>query len=186
MNKYFGAAANEDTVDQQTDQLTSGYNLSSNLVYTEPAGDDGQIQANFSANFSRSRSDKRTNSFNPSSKLYDEIDSLLSNEYQNDYSTLRGGLSYRFRTDDLNFSAGVTYQQSSLKGEQIFPLPNTLKKDYTRFLANTRVQYKLSESSNLRFNYNSNINPPSISQLQNTPDNTNSLFLRSGNPELDE
>ena len=186
LNKYFGAAANEDTVDQQTDQLTSGYNLSSNLVYTEPAGDDGQIQANFSAIFSRSSSDKRSNSFNPSSKLYDEIDSLLSNEYQNDYSTLRGGLSYRFRTDDLNFSAGVTYQQSSLKGEQIFPLPNTLKKDYTKFLANTRVQYKLSENSNLRFNYNSNINPPSISQLQNTPDNTNSLFLRSGNPELDE
>lgn len=186
LNKYFGAAASEDTVDQQTDQLTSGYNLSSNLVYTEPAGDDGQIQANFSANFSRSSSDKRTNSFNPSSKLYDEIDSLLSNEYQNDYSTLRGGLSYRFRTDDLNFSAGVTYQQSSLNGEQIFPLPNILKKDYTKFLANTRVQYKLSENSNLRFNYNSNINPPSISQLQNTPDNTNSLFLRIGNPELDE
>lgn len=186
LNKSFGAAANEDTVDQQTDQLTSGYNLSSNLVYTEPAGDDGQIQANFSANFSRSSSDKRTNSFNPSSKLYDEIDSLVSNEYQNDYSTLRGGLSYRFRTDDLNFSAGVTYQQSSLKGEQIFPLPKILKKDYTKFLANTRIQYKLSENSNLRFNYNSNINPPSISQLQNTPDNTNSLFLRSGNPELDE
>ena len=186
LNKYFGAAAGEDTIDQQTDQLTSGYNLSSNLVYTEPAGNDGQIQANLSANFSSSSSDKRTNSFNPASQLYDEIDSLLSNEYQNDYSTLRGGLSYRFRTDELNFSAGVTYQQSSLKGEQIFPLPNTLKKDYNRFLANTRVQYKFSENSNLRFNYNSNINPPSISQLQNTPDNTNSLFLSTGNPELDE
>lgn len=175
-----------DINDQRTDQLTKGYNLSSNLVYTEPVGDDGQLQASFTANFSRSQSDKETNSFNPAAQLYDQIDSLLSNEYQNDYSTLRGGLSYRFRTEDLNLSAGVSYQQSSLKGEQIFPLSNTLKKDYTKFMPNARIQYKLSENSNLRFNYNANINPPSISQLQNTPDNTNSLFLRSGNPELDE
>ena len=185
MNKFFGIGpAGEDTVDQQTGQLTNGYNLSSNLVFTEPAGDDGQIQANFSANFTNSRSDKRTNSFNSVSQVYNDLDSLLSNEYQNDYSTLRGGLSYRFRTEELNLSAGLSYQQSSLKGEQIFPLSNTLKKEYTRFLPNARIQYKLSESSNLRFNYNANINPPSISQLQNTPDNTNTLFLRSGNPEL--
>jgi hypothetical protein len=186
-SKYFGTGPlNEDSIDQQTEQLTKGYNLSSNLVYTEPAGNDGQIQANFSANLNNNRSDKKTNSFNSVSQIYNDLDSLLSNEYQNDYSTLRGGLSYRFRTEDWNLSAGVSYQQSSLKGEQIFPLSNILKKDYSKFLPNTRIQYKLSESSNLRFNYNANINPPSISQLQNTPDNTNTLFLRSGNPELNE
>lgn len=187
LSKYFGVgAASEDTINQQTKQPTNGYNLSSNLIYTEPVGTDGQIQANFNANFSRSRSDKRTNSFNSATALYDDIDSLLSNEYQNDYLTLREGLSYRFRTEALNFSAGLSYQKSSLTGEQIFPLSSTIKKDYTRFLPNARIQYKLSESSNLRFNYNTNINPPSISQLQNSPDNTNSLFIRSGNPELNE
>ena len=187
MSKYFGVGlANEDTIDQQTNQPTNGYNLSSNLVYTEPVGTDGQIQANFNANFSRSKSDKRTNSFNSVTLLYDDIDSLLSNEYQNDYATLREGLSYRLRTEELNFSVGLSYQQSSLTGEQVFPLVSTIKKDYTKLLPNARIIYGFSESSNLRFNYNANINPPSISQLQNTPDNTNSLFLRSGNPELNE
>lgn len=187
LDKFLGVGpAKEDTIDQQTGQLTNGYNLSSNLVYTEPAGDDGQIQANFSANFNSSKSDKRTNSYNSVTRIYDDIDSLLSNEYQNDYRTLRGGLSYRFRTEELNLSAGLSYQQSSLMGNQIFPSKSTLEKDFTKFLPNARIQYKLSESSNIRFNYNANINPPSISQLQNTPDNTNSLFLRSGNPELNE
>lgn len=180
-----GPAA-DDTTNQKTDQLTSGYNLSSNLVYTEPVSEDAQIQANITANFSRSQSDKRTNSFNPISQLYDEVDSLLSNEYKNDYSTLRGGLSYRIRSDELNLSAGISYQLSSLKGEQIFPVPGTLKKEYTKFLPNARIQYKFSESGNLRFNYNANINPPSISQLQYTVDNTNPLFLNAGNPDLNE
>ncbi len=187
LNKYFGAATlNEDTTNQRTDQLTNGYNLSSNLVYTEPIGVDAQIQANFTANFSRSKSDKNANSFNPATQLYDELDTLLSNEYQNDYSTLRGGLSYRYRTEELNISTGVSYQKSSLKGEQIFPLAGTLKKDYSNLLPNARVSYKFSESSNVRFNYNANINAPSIGQLQNTPDNSNSLFLSSGNPGLNE
>jgi hypothetical protein len=187
LSKYFGAGpANEDTINQQTNQPTNGYNLSSNLIYTEPVGTDGQIQANFNANFSRSKSDKRTNSFNTTTLLYDDIDSLLSNKYQNDYKTFREGLSYRYRTDALNFSAGLSYQQSTLTGEQLFPLSSTIKKNYTKFLPNARIQYKLSATSNLRFNYNANINPPSISQLQNTPDNTNSLFLRSGNPDLNE
>lgn len=187
LDEYFVTAqSDEDTINQKTNQLTGGYNLSSNLVYTEPVGVDAQVQANFSASFSRSRSDKRTNSFNIISQLYDEIDSLLSNEYENDYSTLRGGLSYRYRTEELNFSAGMSYQQSSLTGDQIFPLLNTLKKNYRAFLPNARMNYKFSESSNIRLTYFANTNAPSISQLQNTPDNTNSLFLSRGNPELVE
>ena len=187
MNKFFGAGrANEDTTDQKTNQLTNGFNISSNLVYTEPVGESGQIQTNFTVNFNKNKSDKRTNSYSSITQLYDNLDSLLSNEYQNNYTTLRGGVSYRFRTEVLNFSTGLSYQQSLLKGEQIFPSAGTLKKDYTRFLPNARIQYKFSESSNLRFNYHANINPPSISQLQNTPDNSNALFLKNGNPELDE
>lgn len=175
----------EDTTDQLTNQLTKGYNISSDLNYTEPIGENAQLQASFSANFSRNKSDKKANLFNPTTNFYENLDSLLSNEYQNDYRTLRGGLSYRYRNEEFNLSAGFYYQQSNLKGEQIFPLPNVLRREYSRLLPNARLQYKFSETSNLRINYNSGLNPPSISQLQNTPDNTNSLFLRSGNPNLD-
>jgi hypothetical protein len=37
---------------------------------------------------------------------------------------------------------------------------------------------------NLRLNWNTNTNPPSISQLQNVVDNSNPLSLSAGNPEL--
>lgn len=187
LSEYIVAGtSNNETIDQETNQLTKGYNISSNLNYTEPMGENAQLQASINANFSRNKSDKRANSLNPATQLYDVLDSLLSNEYQNDYRTLRGGLSYRYRTEELNVSAGFSYQQSSLRGEQIFPSSNIMEKDYNNLLANARIQYKISETSNLRFNYNPSINPPSISQLQNTPDNTNSLFLTSGNPNLSE
>lgn len=186
LNKFFSSLIDEDTTDQITNQLTKGYNISSDLNYTEPIGENAQLQASINANFSRSRSDKKANLFNPLTNLYDDLDSILSNEYQNDYRRFRGGLSYRYRTDELNLSAGLFYQHSYLKGEQIFPISTLLKKDYAKFLSNARLQYKFSETSNLRINYNAEINPPSINQLQNTVDNTNSLFLRTGNPDLNE
>lgn len=187
LDKYFtSASANEDTIDQQTKQLTDGYNLSTNLVYTEPVDIDAQIHANITASFSRNNSDKNTNSFDAAAQFYSSLDTSLSNEYQNDYTTLRGGLSYRYRTEELNFSAGLSYQNSALEGNQIFPTAFFIKKDYSNFLPNARLQYRFSQSSNLRLSYNANVNPPSISQLQNTLDNTNSLFLRTGNPELNE
>ncbi|NWF88248.1 MAG: TonB-dependent receptor [Ignavibacteriaceae bacterium] len=187
MNEYFETGQSSlDTINQQTKQLTTGYNISSNLVYTEPVGEEAQVQASFNVNLSRNKSDKKTNSFNLISQNYDDIDSLLSNEYQNDYSTMRGGLSYRYRTDELNISAGVSYQHSLLDGNQFFPTKHQTGKLYKALLPNARVTYRFSESSNIRFNYFANTNPPSISQLQNTVDNTNSIFLSTGNPELKE
>lgn len=187
LDEYFEAGQTiEDTIDQNTKQLTTGYNISSNLVYTEPMGEAAQIQANFNANLNRSESDKKTNSFNLISQNYDEIDSLLSNEYQNDYSTILGGLSYRYRTEEFNISTGFSYQYSALKGNQLFPTKQETKRLFRALLPNVRMTYKFSESSNIRFNYFANTNPPSISQLQNTVDNTNSIFLSTGNPELKE
>lgn len=186
-NEYFNNnQISEETIDQELKQLTDGYNLFSNLVYTEPLWENSQIQMNISGNFSKNRSDKKTNAFNSITNLYDELDSLQSNEFENKYSTVRGGISYRIRTDEINFSAGINYQNSYLKGEQIFPSSNLVSKKFDAVLPNARFSYKLSESSNLRINYFANTNPPSINQLQNTLDNTNSLFLSTGNPNLRE
>jgi hypothetical protein len=43
---------------------------------------------------------------------------------------------------------------------------------------------KFSKEENLRLMYRASTNPPSISQLQDVLDNSNPLFLTSGNPDL--
>jgi hypothetical protein len=86
----------------------------------------------------------------------------------------------------MNFNAGLSYQHSSLKGEQIYPYYYQVKKEYNNLLWNARFSYRFTQTNNIRLNYNTNVNAPSISQLQNTIDNSNPLYLRTGNQFLNE
>jgi hypothetical protein len=48
------------------------------------------------------------------------------------------------------------------------------------------VVYFFTKERNLEFNYNKQTNTPSIEQLQDYIDNSNELFLRNGNPNLNQ
>ncbi|MCG7859629.1 outer membrane beta-barrel family protein, partial [Flavihumibacter sediminis] len=56
----------------------------------------------------------------------------------------------------------------------------------SNLLPNAFFRKKLSERSNIRIFYRSSTNNPSVNQLQNVINNTNPLFLNTGNPELEQ
>ncbi|MDP3830508.1 MAG: TonB-dependent receptor [Ignavibacteriaceae bacterium] len=184
-NQYFLSGGIE-FLDQNTDQFVNSYSLSSNINYTEPLTEESQLQLNVAGSLSKNSSDKKTYNINPISNLHDLLDPLLSNEYDNDYVRFIPGISYRIRSEEMNFNAGLSYQHSSLKGEQIYPYYYQVKKEYNNLLWNARFSYRFTQTNNIRMNYNTNVNAPSISQLQNTIDNSNPLYLRTGNQFLNE
>jgi hypothetical protein len=184
-NQYFLSGGIE-FLDQNTDQFVNSYSLSSNINYTEPLTEESQLQLNVAGSLSKNSSDKKTYNINPISNTHDLLDPLLSNEYDNDYVRFIPGISYRIRSEEMNFNAGLSYQHSSLKGEQIYPYYYQVKKEYNNLLWNARFSYRFTQTNNIRLNYNTNVNAPSISQLQNTIDNSNPLYLRTGNQFLNE
>jgi hypothetical protein len=184
-NQYFLSGGIE-FLDQNTDQFVNSYSLSSNINYTEPLTEESQLQLNVAGSLSKNSSDKKTYNINPISNTHDLLDPLLSNEYDNDYVRFIPGISYRIRSEEMNFNAGLSYQHSLLKGEQIFPDTFQVKKEYNNLLWNARFSYRFTQTNNIRMNYNTNVNAPSISQLQNTIDNSNPLYLRTGNQFLNE
>jgi hypothetical protein len=162
---------------------TSGLSVTTNLNYTEPLGKNSLLQANYNNNFNRNSTDKE------SFRIDDELENLgrmdsLSNVYDNDYITNRGGLSYLYKKGDLRFSSGIDYQRADLTGKQVFPQEMSINKTFASFLPNLMINYKMSEKANLRFSYRTSTNAPSVNQLQNVIDNTNRLSLSSGNPDL--
>lgn len=171
---------------REIDNPVNGYTLGGNIVYTESIGEKGMLQFNLNSSLTNSKSNKKANLFNPADNTYSLFDTLRSNEYNNDYTTFRPGVSYRWRDDFLNLMAGVSYHSSSLNGEQVFPYTETVDKTFQQILPNFRLQLQFSRSENLRLQYSTNINQPSISQLQRTVDNSNPLALRTGNPALSE
>ncbi|NLO18326.1 MAG: outer membrane beta-barrel protein [Ignavibacteria bacterium] len=173
-----------DTVDQNSTLKSNGYTLGTRMVYTEPIADNGQLQINYNANLQNNYSDKLTYNWNSIFSDYTVLDSILSNRFDNDYLTQRAGIGYNFRNEAMNLDLSLNYQRADLQSDQEFP--NLFEKNYAfdNFLPSLRFQYKFSKSLDWRMRYFSSTQAPSITQLQNIIDNTNSLQLSAGNPAL--
>jgi len=173
-----------DTVDQSGKALSKGISLSSNLVYTEPVGEKGQIQMNYNLSWSENDNDKKTYNYDNEIHDYTLFDTLLSNIYTNNYITHSIGSGYIYRTEKANLNAGLTYQYANLEGNTSFPFQDSTHKSFSNLLPNVRLNYKFTNLINLRAVYRARTNAPSISQLQLVIDNSNPLLLSTGNPAL--
>lgn len=173
-------------IDQKSTNYTDGYNLSTNVTYTEPIGKLSQLMFNYNPSYSYNNADKETFNLDPANSIYTDFDTLLSNKYTNTYTTHNGGVSYRFSDKDkkTNLMLSVNGQYATLDGDQEFPRTFSLQKNFTSILPRAMFNYKFSKTKNLRLFYRSSTNAPSISQLQNVIDNSNQLLLKTGNPDL--
>ena len=171
---------------QFTDNETSGRTISTNLIYTEPVGKKGQLQFNYNPSFTTNKADRQTFQFDDVTAKYSELDTTLSNIFNNTYNTQNTGVTYRIGDRDNQFSVGVNYQRSSLESEQLFPDRGDISRKFSNMLPNLQWRKKISPRSSVRLFYRSNVNAPSINQLQNVIDNSNPLYINAGNPELDQ
>ncbi len=183
---YQGASNTADTLNQQTPVFTDGYTLSSRLAYTEPLGTISLLQFTYNPSYSVNNSDNKKYNFSAGSNVYSAIDTSLSNTYENHYTTQNGGIAYRLRVTGLNAMAGVSYQVGQLRGEQDFPYTSTITRTYYDLLPNAMMTYNIAEHTNLRMFYRTSTSAPSISQLQDIINNSNTLQLSTGNPNLNQ
>lgn len=170
--------------DQRTDSKSNGYTVSSNISLTENVGRGGQLQFNYTPSYTKNYSDRKTYNFDQSTSEYSTTDLRLSNEFDNTYMTNRIGGSYRQRIKKTMVTAELNYQNAQLSGKQNYPLEFKIDRTFNNILPSAMVMYRGTDGKSFRFNYRTSTNAPSISQLQNVVDNSNPLFLRTGNPNL--
>jgi len=155
-----------------------------NLSYTEPTGKYSQLQLSYNPGYYEGYSDKLTNDYNRNARQYKDFNTPLSNEYFNVYSTQKAGISYKFNKDKLNVTVGADAQQATLLGDQTFPVAFNVRQSFNSLLPNMHFNYKISKANNVRINYRTSTNIPSMTQLQNVLDVSNPLQVKAGNTEL--
>lgn len=173
-----------DSLNQQSGLHAVNYTIGGSIVYTEPIKKTGQISLTYNPTFTNSQSDKSTYNYEAISDNYTSLDSALSNRFNNKYITNKLGIAYRYNKDKLRWMLGLNGQSALLNSTQSFPYTFTVKKHFLSLLPNAEFNYKFSNTENIRINYRTSTNAPSVSQLQNVIDNSNSLLLSTGNPEL--
>ena len=177
--------AEDSTSRRLTDQASSGYQINSNLVYTEPVGENSQLQVNYNPNFTKSTSTQTTFGYNTVEDKYSEFLQNFSNKFDNKTMAQNAGLTYRYGTREKQINIGANYQHTNLNGVQTYPTNQTVDKTFSNVLPNAMVRYSFSPRSNFRFMYRTNVNQPSINQLQNVIDPINAPVYTAGNPNLD-
>jgi hypothetical protein len=167
-----------------TDQASKTFQVSTNISYSEPLGENSQLQFTYNPRLSKSESDQQTFELNPIENKYNLFQDRLSNVLKNTTTAQNGGLSYRWGDRDRMVSFGVNYQSTNLKSDQTFPTQVRVNKTFSNVLPNAMVRYKLSTRSNFRLFYRTNVNEPSVTQLQSVIDVTNAPVYTIGNVNL--
>ncbi|MCE6992915.1 TonB-dependent receptor domain-containing protein [Dyadobacter sp. CY323] len=185
-NLYYDtfAAMRGDTIDQQSYTNSNGMAWGSNVIYTEPISSTGQLQFNYGLTLSNSNSSRDTYNMSFDDNTYSDLDTLLTNNFDNRYLTNRAGIGYRFRKNSWSANLGVDYQNTGLYSEQLAPNNVKVDQSFSNFLPNFMLSYRSKSGTQFRTFFRSSTNQPSISQLQNVIDNSNPLSLTAGNPNL--
>jgi hypothetical protein len=188
INKFYnpnGSLFRQDTLNQQSTTAgdLKGYNIKA--VYTEPIWKRSLLEFSVSRSNSISTAEKSTFDYNKGSGKFDQVNPLLSNDFENTYGFTNGGIRIRKQKKNYNFAVGANWQQAELEGKITTGNKDSLiNKTFKNILPNARFQYNFTRFKNFSLTYNTATNQPSMSQLQPVPDISNPLNIKDGNPYL--
>ena len=181
---YEGPIFTSDIIDQKSNSNTQTMGINSNVTYTEPLGSKSLLQLSYNISYSDNNSDRITNSWDIINQAYSSFENDLSNELTNGYLTNRAGIGYRLRGEKSNLQADISFQHAGLSADQKIPYEVEINRSFKTILPMFMYTYNFSKTQNLRMNYRTFTNAPSVNQLQDVVDNSNPLLLSSGNPNL--
>ncbi|WP_242928975.1 TonB-dependent receptor [Pontibacter vulgaris] len=157
-----------------------------NANYSQKLGQNSRLQLEYSIGNQKNDSDRRTFDFVETDGAYSSFNTPLSSTFKSDYLSQSFGPSYQYRTEKVRFQANARYQYATLESKRVYPTVYPLNRDFTNILPSAEYEYKFSNSRNLNINYRSSTNVPSVEQLQDVLDISNSLQLRRGNAALEQ
>ena len=187
VNNFYGANPSSKILNQDAITNANGWGITSSLYYSEPLSKKSFVFVSTSFGYNENQSEKYSYNFSDSQQTYNRLDTLLSNVFNSDYYNYKIGTGYRYNSKDLQISTEVRYQNANLINEQIFPKKYNLDKSFNNVLPSFSVRYNIgSKAKSLRFNYQTQTQQPSISQLQEVVNNNNPLRLSTGNSALSQ
>lgn len=185
-SEFFVGAGRAIDLNQFSDQNQDGFNMTVNATYTEPLADRSSILFTYRYGYQFNDSDRQTFDFNEGNGDYTDLNTPLSNTFENDYYTHQGTIGYNLRGTKGTFTLRATYQRAILDNDQTFPTPDNIDRNFTNFVPSINYRLRFGTGQSLSMNYRTSTNAPSVNQLQSVIDNTDPLDISSGNPELDQ
>lgn len=173
---------NTSRIDQMKQYELQTLSTSTKLVYTEPLIKNFFAELNYGVVVNRSDSKKLSYDKSGSGK-YEVLNDTFSNNYNYHILTNTGGFALRYNSKKLTAGIGSNLSKADFIQKDIRK-DSSSKYNYTNFFPRSNITYKFNSNSRLSFSYNGNTQQPTIQQIQPVRDNSNTLNILVGNPNL--
>ena len=163
-------------------QENTGKNVVATASYNEPVTANGTLSFSYGINYNNNELPKTIYAYNAATGAYDLLLADISNHFDNTSKSGTAAVTYNYHTKKAGFFAGLRWKQAAINS-------NTFNKDssysaaFSGLLPNAGV-YITAKKIQQNLDYNMYIRAPDAIQLQPIIDNTNPLYTRLGNPDL--
>ena len=170
-----------DSTVQTDDRVNDRNTYGTSLTYTEPIAKRTFLEFTYSYRKTNNDADRKVDTIRNGEHYFN---STLSNVFNNDFIYHRGGINLRYTKKEINFSTGIQYQESLLRGLNVTKNTETKPNPFRNFLPTARFSYEFTSSQRIGLDYDTDVREPSIDQLQPISDNSDPLNIYQGNPAL--
>lgn len=179
LTEYFTTGSTE-LLDQLQFTESNSTSWQGQFSFTEPLQKRKFLEFSYNYNQTQSDYDKNVSDIENNIPVNNP---LLSNTYSSVFEYHRPGAAFRYNGKIHTINIATSYQMSALRGTLLEELQE-INKEYNHFLPRAMWRYDIGNGKNLRINYSTRINAPSITQLSPVIDNSDPLRLYTGNPDL--
>lgn len=180
-----GSNFRTDSINQVSTTESDLRSYNARLAFTEPIFKKTLLELSVGKSNSLSTSEKITYDFNKQNSKFDQLNTMLTNNFENEYGYTTAGTRLMMQLKKATLIAGVNWQQADLEGKIISGIKDSvIGKTFNNLLPNARFQYRFTRYKTLTLTYGASTNQPSLSQLQPVPDISDPFNIREGNPDL--
>lgn len=172
-------------IDQENNNKATKNLFKGNFLYVEPIGNKFYSQTFYNRR-NRIETGERA--------VFDQVGDIdiankdLSRSYENNIVYNRAGTSLRYSHGGINISVGAAYQHFDLNGDFRSLLTDTIlgtvDRQFGNIIPNVSMNLNPNRNTYINMGYSRNAGEPDIKDLQPLVDNTNPLFIKVGNPNL--
>jgi hypothetical protein len=178
--------------DLNTDSYNDSYNFRAS--YIEPAGTNNTLQLSYNVRYNKTKNLKETYEFDPETGAYSILNPDYSKSLDNNFVNQTIGLTFNSIRTKYSYTAGINIVPSYTRSANFIKngdrngndsiLSRIAGRNVINYSPQINFRYRFDSNTNLRFDYRGNTRQPSVTQLDPTPNNTNPLNIRTGNPDL--
>lgn len=169
------------SVNQKKTGFNNNQNHIAGVTFTEPITKKIKIEASYDYMYYKSKQNKQA--LNNIGGEYNQLDSTLTNNFENLKQINRAGLKFIYEVKKMRFTIGTKARNVFVNNNNIFK-DQRITQNFNNVLPFSTIRYKFSDNKVLDVKYTTSSQNPTISQLQPVRDNSNPNFINIGNPNL--